>query len=299
MLYNNLSKEEITEGFNFIKSYLNSSKPKWNKYLDLGCKIIRIISYSDEFLPHIEKQLTFILRESSSKFDDTLILWKEEDVMKFSKNFVSKFPKIGMRIRLEQVHRKAYGNNTDLPNHLYNIQFVDKDFSKTKPIIDIQAERGFIFGNDKEKHTYYCGVNNLDPEEYIKEGHLFVQFLNNILKTPTSNLAHGAVIGLNGDGILMCARGQRGKSTLSVLSMIRGFEYVSDDYLILHNNENGELLSSPIYSIITLSPKMYGELYGELKGSQFISNNARKDKYVFNISNFHDRFKMNYPIRFV
>jgi hypothetical protein len=79
--------------------------------------------------------------------------------------------------------------------------------------------------------------------------------------------------------------------------MMEGFEYVSDDYLILHQNEKNELLSSPIYSIITLSPKMYGELYSRLSGSQFVSNNARKDKYVFNISNFHDRFKMNYPIK--
>ena len=126
---------------------------------------------------------------------------------------------------------------------------------------------------------------------------MFVQFFNNILKTETSNLAHGAVIGLNGNGICFCARGQRGKSTLSVLSMLEGFEYVSDDYLILHQNEKKELLSSPIYSIITLSPKMYGELYSRLSGSQFVSNNARKDKYVFNISNFHDRFKMNYPIK--
>ena len=107
---------------------------------------------------------------------------------------------------------------------------------------------------------------------------------------------HGAVIGLNGDGICFCARGQRGKSTLSVLSMMKGFEYVSDDYLILHKKDN-QLLSSPIYSIITLSPVMYNRLYDYLKGSQFVSNNARKDKYVFNISNFHNTFKQNYPIK--
>ena len=77
---------------------------------------------------------------------------------------------------------------------------------------------------------------------------------------------------------------------------MKGFEYVSDDYLILHKKDN-QLLSSPIYSIITLSPVMYNRLYDYLNGSQFVSNNARKDKYVFNISNFHDTFKQNYPIK--
>ena len=67
-------------------------------------------------------------------------------------------------------------------------------------------------------------------------------------------------------------------------------------HLILHKKGN-ELLSSPIYSIITLSPKMYNELYDYLGKSRFVSNNARKDKYVFNIANFHDKFKMNYPIK--
>ena len=94
----------------------------------------------------------------------------------------------------------------------------------------------------------------------------------------------------------MCARGQRGKSTLAVLAMMEGFEYVSDDYLTLEK-EREDLYAHPIYSIITLSPRMYNELYDKLDGARFISNNARKDKYVINISNFHHQFKKKYPIK--
>jgi hypothetical protein len=110
-------------------------------------------------------------------------------------------------------------------------------------------------------------------------------------------MVHGASIGMNNNGILFCARGQRGKSTLSVLSMIKGFEYVSDDYLTLEK-EGNNLFAHPIYSIITLSPRMYNELFDELKDSRFLFNNARKDKYVVSIANFHDRFKKKYPIKF-
>ena len=201
-----------------------------------------------------------------------------------------------MRLKLERIHRKTHlGHCTD--EELYNLSMFYNNFSKTKPIIDFRTKQGFVNANDKENHKYYYGVKDLSPEEFIKEGHIFVQFLNNILKTETSNLVHGAVIGYKGNGICFCARGQRGKSTLSVLSMMKGFEYVSDDYLILHENEKKELLSSPIYSIITLSPEMYNRLYDLMDGCRFVSNNARKDKYVFNIANFHDRFKKNYPIK--
>ena len=288
MQLKDLSKTETRECFNNLEKYLSNLEQKWVKYVDLGCKVVRLISYSDEFLPHVEKQLTYVLRDKADKFDATLVLWNEKNVFALTKKLSPKFAlNSNLRLRIELLYSK---------NKTYDIQVIDSDFSKIKPLIDIQSRRGFFFGNDYENNTYYYGVNNLEPEEFIKEGHLFVQFFNNILKTPTSNLAHGAVIGLNGNGILFCARGQRGKSTLSVLSMMEGFEYVSDDYLILHQNNNGKLLSSPIYSIITLSPEMYNRLYDYMAGSRFVSNNARKDKYVFNIANFHNTFRMNYPI---
>lgn len=291
------SHEKIKDCNKKIFDYINSNfELVTTKYVDLGVKTVRFLIYSKEFIPHIEKQLTFGLKDTAESYDATLVLWNEKDILSLAKKFMTFDTKFEMRLRMEKIFRKARNLSLD-EQEIYNIVCFNEKFSKTKPIIDIQTVRGFFISNDKERNTYYYGVKNLEPEEFIKEGHLFVQIFNNILKTETSNLAHGAVIGLNGDGILMCARGQRGKSTLSVLSMMKGFEYVSDDYLILHKNNQNELLSSPIYSIITLSPKMYNELYTELNGSQFVSNNARKDKYVFNISNFHDRFRINYPIK--
>ncbi len=289
MQIKNLTKEKEIEYFKNIDNYLSKKDKLWTKYIDLNCKIVRLIGYNNEFLPHIEKQLTFCLKENSTKYDATIILWKEDDFQNLCNHISDEFnPKKNLRIRLETLYNKDRIIN--------QIDIYGNNFSKTKPIIDIQIKRGFFIGNNKDKNTYYYGVKNLETEELIKEGHLFIQFLNNILKSNASNLIHGAVIGLNNNGICICARGQRGKSTLCVSSIIKGFDYVSDDYLIL-NQENKELFANPIYSIITLSPQMYDKLYKNLKNSQFVSNNARKDKYVFNISNFHDKFKTNYPIK--
>ncbi len=288
MIFNESCRKEVRATFARIDSYLEKYEQKWVKYADLGCKTVKIISYSEEFLPLVQKQLTYVLKDNATKYDATLIIWNEKNISALTSIHKMFDPKVNMRIRIEKLYNKDYKINNSL---------VDEYSSKEKPAIRIMEKRGFFIASDYETNTYYYGVRDLSPEEFIKEGHIFVQFFNDILKTPNSNLAHGAVIGLNGDGILFCARGQRGKSTLSVLSMMKGFEYVSDDYLILHENEKGELLSSPIYSIITLSPEMYNRLYDYMSGSQFVSNNARKDKYVFNISNFHPQFRKNYPIK--
>ena len=291
MQFKDLTKDEINSVYAKFDDYLANKEVKWTKYADLGCKIVKIVSYSDEFLPLVQKQLTFILKDSAEDFDDTLFIWNEKDSVNFVKPIFDSLKRYAMRLKLDKIHKKAYfGYLTD--EQIYTSQMFDNDFSKVKPAIDFQVERGFIIAHNKQNHKYYYGVKDLSPEEFIKEGHIFVQFFNNILKTETSQLAHGAVIGYNGNGICFCARGQRGKSTLSVLSMMKGFEYVSDDYLILHQNEKQDLLSSPIYSIITLSPEMYNRLYDLMDGCRFVSNNARKDKYVFNIYKWTDKIKI-------
>ncbi len=193
------------------------------------------------------------------------------------------------RLRLEKILHKG--------KNLADLKVFNLASSKTAPAIDVNPTTGFINVYESEDNTYYYGAEDLSPEEFVKEGHVLVQFFNKITKSDNTALVHGALVGLNGDGVLFCARGQRGKSTLSVLSMMDGFDYVSDDYLVLEK-EGDKLYTDPIYSIITLSPRMYDELYDKLEGSRFVSNNGRKDKYVVNIANYHNQFKSKYPVKF-
>ncbi len=255
------------------------------KYVHLGSKVVRIIVCSQEFLPLMQKQLTYTLSDKADKFDATLVVWKEESPQSYIEEMAKGNVPLLMRMRLEKLATKKTVQCLDLMN---------ENYSSFYPLISIDAVRGFISAYDEKENTYYYGVKDLSPEEFIKEGHIFVQFFNKVVRTENSNLVHGAVVGMDNHGVLFCARGQRGKSTLTVLSMIRGFEYVSDDYLILETEAN-KLYSYPIYSIITLSPRMYNELYDDLKG-KFVCNNARKDKYVINIEGYHNQFKNKYPI---
>jgi hypothetical protein len=277
--YNDNLLKYIKANYSLVKTY----------YLDLGVKIIRLLCYSEEFIPHIQKQLTYTLKDKADRFDATVVLWQEKNIKQIYKHIMPELnPRNNLKRRIEILTKQC--------NSFDDMWIFDKNYSTMKPLLSIDLFQNIVNSYDEENQTYYYGVENLEPEEFIKQGHIFVQILNNILKTENTNLVHGACIGLNNKGILLCARGQRGKSTLAVLAMMEGFEYVSDDYLTLEK-EGENLFAHPIYSIITLSPRMYNELYDRLENSRFVSNNARKDKYVINISNFHNQFKKKYPVK--
>ena len=252
------------------------------KYLDFGVKVIRVLCYTPEIIPFLDQELTFVLKDQADRFDETIKVGRISDIKALFYQMDDKFnPSVNFRLRLEMMF-----SSRKYPD----IEITDDAF----PIIRGSVAGGVIEAYDTENHVCYYAVSDFEPEEFIKLGHVFVQQLNVLLKTPTVNLTHGAVFGYAGKGVLLCARGQRGKSTLTVHSLLNGCEYVSDDYQLLEKRAD-RVYSYPIYSIITLSPQMYQQMYAAFNG-KFCFNNGRKDKYVFNISAYHDRFKTNYPI---
>lgn len=281
------NREQLRKYFDNLKvATMGDCEPVATKYLMLANQVVRVLCYTPEVVPLMEKQLTYVLRDSAEKYDSTIVVWKATDVKALTMKLDDRWnPKINLRMRVDMLYGKKFAS----------VMIIDPSYSHICPVIRLETERGFVNAIDVENKVYYYGVPDFDPEEFIKEGHIFVQQINRLIQNETTNIAHGAIIGFNNNGLLMCARGQRGKSTLTVHAMMHGFEYVSDDYQILENRE-GQVYAYPIYSIITLSPKMYGELYDDLKG-KFVSNNARKDKYVINIAAYHDQFRSSYPIR--
>ena len=239
-----------------------------------GIKTVRVLSCDPEAAPMIRRQLAWSLTEPVPSPDATLVLWREKVDASF--------------------HQRVLGIGVEDDGSGDNLILALREGDGIRPFGEVSYENHTANLTDGDC-SFYC-VERFAAEEWIKEGHLFVHWLYRLADTPTSHLVHGACIGLDGQGILLCARGQRGKSTLAVTAMLRGFEYVSDDYLILEKSAEA-LAASPIYSIITLSPRMYTALYDDLDRARFICNNARKDKYVFDISGYADALRRNYPVR--
>ena len=66
----------------------------------------------------------------------------------------------------------------------------DDNYSKINPIISNNLWNGIFSAQNEDTKTYYYGVKDLNPEEIIKEGHLFVQHLNRIFKS--AEYKHGS-----------------------------------------------------------------------------------------------------------
>ncbi len=326
MKFQNLPKMVLCKFFNNLDKYLNQNKvflmektlveklddcskddtlDRKNpviKYVNLGVKIVRLIIYDEALLNLIERQLSFVISDSIKennecgfqKYDATIVVWKEDDIIGLPSKLSKEFnPAHNLRLRIEMLAK----GNIDKALKVYATDFPNSytGYLEDKIIILTDEKKKSFYAYNHKTNTYYFAVNSPNPESFIKHGHIFVKIFYKILKTDNTSLVHGAVVGLNGKGVLFCARGHRGKSTLAVTSLIEGFNYVADDYLVL-NKENESLYSYPIYSIITLSPEMYSRLYNKLN-VKFVSNNVSNNKYVFNISSYHNNFKTKYPIR--
>ena len=246
------------------------------RYYSLGgIKNVRIVT-RQEALFLMDRQLGWVEIPPVENPDATVFLWQEESLVDF--------PRRAIGITEE------YGTDC--------LQFVEKieceGGFKVREYLNVDFKyHNVLYGGD---NLFYYAVRSLEPEEWRKDGHLFAKIFYRILKTPHSSLVHSACVGLNGNGILFCAKAMRGKSTLTVASMLDGMEYVSDDYLILHN-DGGALLASPIYSFINLSPKMYRKMYDSLDKARFLYSCAFQDKYTLDISAYSDRIRKRYPVK--
>ena len=244
-------------------------------WLDLGgLKKVRVLCYHPEAPVMIRRQLAWSVIPPAQEADFTLCFWEEP--------------------QMEGFHRRVLGLDVDLDEGDDYILLSRKDAGLLSLWGEIEYKQGSVSIRDGE--TFYYAVGSMDPVSLLKGGHLFVRNLYRMADTPASALIHGACVGVEGTGVLLCARGSRGKSTLTVSAMLRGFDYVSDDYFVL-DKSTGALTASPLYSIITLSPGMYGRLYDDLGPARFVAPNARGDKYVLDIAAWRDAVRWRYPVR--
>jgi len=71
-------------------------------------------------------------------------------------------------------------------------------------------------------------------------------------------MTHSACVGAEGKGVILVADGGGGKSTLAVASLMRGMDFISDDYTMVRTEKRCTGL--PVYSNIGLTPQSYDML---------------------------------------
>ena len=97
---------------------------------------------------------------------------------------------------------------------------------------------------------------------------------------------HSGAVGLNGEGVLISSMGGCGKSTTVLSCLLDGFDYVSDDYLLL---EPKTASAYPLYSCGILNEDSLNRL-PELK--PLVSGEVlnRPNRYIVDLSGYRNQF---------
>lgn len=84
----------------------------------------------------------------------------------------------------------------------------------------------------------------------------FLRLLHAWLRTRGRLIAHGAVIGRGGRGLLLTAPGGSGKSTLAIAGKLAGWDYLGDDYVAVEPpaEDGGGARAFGLYRVAKLDP---------------------------------------------
>jgi hypothetical protein len=264
----NVSKEEMDKYYMLFEKRGGKSRFKQVKYLTLGNITIKIENRVEELAFPLETQWAYCLNDKAVSYDCTFFIWKDD-----IKSLVADFA------------QKAYC-----------LSFYPKNAEK--PAIEIFMQENRLKAYNPETKTYYFSKDDFSTDVIRKMGHLFVKQLSDIAQATNQALVHAASVGIDGKGVLICARGGGGKSTLAASALLDGFQYIADDYVVLSKNEKGQLYAHPIYSTVNLFPHIQEKLPG--LNAKFIQDSYwQPNKKTFDISAHHDRFVPELPINTV
>ena len=255
----NISKAKMDEYFAFFDKRIKNLNVKPQiKYIRLGNKIVRIESYIPELTAVMEMQLSYCLIDKADSYDSILYLWKDD-----VKSYIA-----------------------DFAQEADNLFYFPKDQPNT--FIKFRLYDDSMIAYNQELKTCYSSMNDVSTTAIRKLGHVLAKELYQLAKAPNQSLVHAASVGIDGSGVLISARGGGGKSTLSLSAMLEGFQYVSDDYLVLSKTSEG-VYTYPLYSIINLYPQML-ERMKSLKAEYMYNIPWRPDKWALDIRAHHDSF---------
>lgn len=108
---------------------------------------------------------------------------------------------------------------------------------------------------NKHSGAYYVCLPDDEKEYLMKFGHAAIKVINLWAKHNGLVVVHGAGVGIDNKGVLLCGEGGAGKSTLALSCLAYNMQFISEDYLLLMRVDN-ELFAYPIYSVACLNPDM-------------------------------------------
>jgi hypothetical protein len=117
--------------------------------------------------------------------------------------------------------------------------------------IFIERRSGLVTVYNRKTHivTSICdGAGKIENDVIAKP---LLRFLMGILQLKGIHLAHSALVGLNGKGILVTGKGGKGKSTISSAALLGGLSFCADDFVALQRTGTG-IVGHSLYATLLL-----------------------------------------------
>ena len=128
--------------------------------------------------------------------------------------------------------------------------------------LHVNGGYGLVGADHLRRRYYICLEHTGEDKNTSPEAHAMVISLFRWAMDTDMLVMHGAAVGAGGRGVLVGARGGQGKSTLAAACLVRGMDFVADDYVLL--TRSGALEAKPIYRTLGMNPDMQGKIGIEL-----------------------------------
>lgn len=164
--------------------------------------------------------------------------------------------------------------------------------------IYITGEESLNFYNPKTCTGYFWVHDGLRMPDWSL-GAPFRTILHWFLHSQGIHFLHGAVVGHQGQGVLITAKSGSGKSTTSLACLIGGMDYVGDDYVAVTidtNTTTHQVTAHNLYNSAKVT-KSGLKLFPELAEQVWNTNSAETEKAVMFLNNrFGGQIKSSLPI---
>ncbi len=150
----------------------------------------------------------------------------------------------------------------------------------------LNGEETLNLYDEKNNTAYFWTDDARDLPDWISAAPVRT-ILHWFLSKNHVHLIHGASIGMNGQSVLLTAKGGSGKSTTALSCLMAGMDYLADDYVGIETGDT--MLAHSLYSSVKITPnslRSFPEMHDKIWNTKSMGTDVDNGKGIVFLSEF-------------